>query len=232
MFLDFHITPDLFIWFVILQIVLSISTTFIVVDSFFIWRKDHSPFAFALFVIMITSGVQLIYSIYIQVNFIVYHTDVSFFIGLLSLDLLFTILIGGGYLSFLFYIANWKKAYTFPGITTLFFMLYVYKTGDVLPGEIFVLISCMIAAIALFYNSIKNRNGLSFAIVGSIFLFILADVIGSQYFSYFVLRMIASIVLLLGTTGWWDRHVFYDREYRKQIQSRWIASFVTNKSKK
>jgi hypothetical protein len=132
------------------------------------------------------------------------------------------------YFWFLLNLLEAKRWYSLPFVASFYLIIYGYFTPSPLLIQIYIAITFIPGSIALVINAIKRKHGLSFSIGVSVVLFMFTEAfISPQFFAiYYSLEYVLLIVLLLGVNGWWDRKVFYDREYTNKIKNTWIAHLI------
>jgi hypothetical protein len=195
--------------------IISIILALIVAVSTF--RKTRNPIDLGTLFLFVTVAVAVIYTgvraTLIDLNLL----DSSFFLKIVDLDLgdFMTVLMASAYVWFIIYIYGKKVIYSLPLVAGFFFSAY---------GMIWSMLPAMLV---LFYNAIKNKQGLSFSLaILAIAVVLIAVVEPSSILSY-VIKWFTGLNIILGQNGWWDDHVFYDRKKRKQIQNVWIARMTT-----
>ncbi len=192
----------------------------------FLKEKNVLDFAF-LWVLLLTTAL-VIYNAYVNVSYGLGLPDQHIYIGFIELGSMIAMLCTAPYLWFLFNLLDWKKVYTLPFASALYITVYaifrptnllliIYIAGAFIPGSI-----------ALVISAIKRKHGLSFSIGISIVMFLFTDTFVSPNFIalYYSLEYVLMVILLLGVTGWWDRKVFFDRKYQKEISNSWIAGRI------
>jgi hypothetical protein len=207
--------------------IISIILALIVAVSTF--RKTRNPIDLGTLFLFVTVAVAVIYTgvraTLIDLNLL----DSSFFLKIVDLDLgdFMTVLMASAYVWFIIYIYGKKVIYSLPLVAGFFFSAYGMITGDNGPILDYVTWSMLPAMLVLFYNAIKNKQGLSFSLaILAIAVVLIAVVEPSSILSY-VIKWFTGLNIILGQNGWWDDHVFYDRKKRKQIQNVWIARMTT-----
>jgi len=194
------------------------------------YRKTRNPIDLGTLFLFVTVAVAVIYTgvraTMIDLNLL----DSSFFLKIGDLDLgdFMTVLMASAYVWFIVYLYGKKIVYSLPLVAGFFFSAYGIITGDNGPILDYVTWTMLPAMLVLFYNAIKNKQGLSFSLgILAIAAVLIAVVDPSSIFSY-VIKWFTGINIILGQNGWWDDHVFYDRKMRKQIQNVWIARMTTS----
>ncbi|MHA1561340.1 MAG: hypothetical protein ACTSPA_04375, partial [Promethearchaeota archaeon] len=177
-------------------------------------------------------------------------------LGLLDLGDLMIVFIASFYLWFILYLLGWSKLYSLPIVVGFYFAAHGVITGDnsaillyvtyailpVITGDnsailLYVTYAILPSMIILLINSVKNKHGLSFTLaimaVASVLIAVMAvasvliAVVDPATIWAFLIKWFTGINIILGTNGWWDDHVFYDRDKRKNIQNVWIARMTT-----
>ena len=194
------------------------------------YRKTRNPIDLGTLFLFVTVAVAVIYTgvraTMIDLNLL----DSSFFLKIGDLDLgdFMTVLMASAYVWFIVYLYGKKIVYSLPLVAGFFFSANGIITGDNGPILDYVTWTMLPAMLVLFYNAIKNKQGLSFSLgILAIAAVLIAVVDPSSILSY-VIKWFTGINIILGQNGWWDDHVFYDRKMRKQIQNVWIARMTTS----
>jgi hypothetical protein len=148
-------------------------------------------------------------------------------------------------LQFVLYILRKYKFYSIPAILLFFLSLGLFQYNNTTAyNSIMIPIGYITSALFL-WKGLKNRDGLTF----SLGIFSLFDY-GLPYFIYspmkymghetgpiiyapFLICALFSVVFLnLGTWGWLDKHVFYDKERERQIKNAWVSRLIEIEKKK
>ena len=213
--------------------ILSIASLFPVFKGLSKTKNRYNK-AFATIIVTFTIGIDLLFmagTFYIL-------TGAFFLIGKYPVILLVMNLLTMSFFFFMCNLYDWKKYYIiFLAIGLLQIQLGVIGTED---GQwetsVFglLLISSMLLLVVFdsifLIRGIKNKDGLIFTfglfiLISSFNLFV---VLGEDTFQIFQIITIVSLaVLLLGTTGWVDKHIFYDREKLEKIQNNWASKMVS-----
>lgn len=195
----------------------------------FLKEKNILDFAFLWVLVLITMLVG--YNAYLNVSF-AFGRIANVYIGQMELGSAIGMLSTAPYFWFLLNLIEAKKIYTLPFVTALYIVVYGYFKPTTSLFPIYIAATFIPGSIALIVSAIKRKHGLSFSIGLSVVMFLFTDTFVSPNMIalYYSLEYILMIVLILGVTGWWDRKVFYDRKYRKEISNTWIAGRIGSKA--
>ncbi len=118
-----------------------------------------------------------------------------------------------------------REFYSLPVVATIFFCLALYQFESDLPVMIYNIPFLFITVYFFVSKGIKGRNGLVFSL--GIFIFVdftfewaIAFTANTIYMYYGTI--LGLFIFALGTWGWFDEHLFYDREKAKKIRQNWI----------
>ncbi len=146
---------------------------------------------------------------------------------------------------FVLYILRKYKFYSLPAILLFFVSLGLYQYRSTVAYNLIILPTSYLTLSIFLRKGITNRDGFLFGIG----MFCLFDY-GNAYFTYSVMRygfnlggsilyltmivfaVFAVVFLNLGTWGWLDRHVFYDKEREKQIKNAWVSRLIEIEKKR
>jgi hypothetical protein len=200
--------------------------------AFTVWRDSKNPIDLGTFFLYLSAAVAIIYT-GVQASLInLGLLDSSYFIkvGLLDLGDLMTVFIASFYLWFIIFLFGWSKLYSLPLVVGFYFAAYGITTGEVDPIFSYVTYAILPSMVILMINSIKNKHGLSFTLAIMAVAVVLIAVVNPATIWAFLIKWFTGINIILGSNGWWDDHVFYDRDKRKKIQNVWIARMTTVKN--
>lgn len=136
-------------------------------------------------------------------------------------------------LSFITYIYKAKWLYTAPLIIGFFITLYLIYFQMPYLGSLMLVLSTLYTIFYL-YHGIRHNNGTLFGFAFFIIGYTLAGMI-SQFISgdseiippfFFLGPAIGALFLWLGTSGWLERHLLFDRQKERQIKNTWISQLV------
>ena len=189
----------------------------------FIKEKNLLDFSFLLVVVL--TACLGVYNAYLNCLFASRGHIERVYIGNIEISWIMGFLCSALYFWFLLNLLKAKRWYSLPFVASFYLIIYGYFTPAPLLFQIYIAVTFIPGSIALIVDAIKRKHGLSFSIGVSVVLFLFTEAfISPQFFVlYYSLEYVLLIVLLLGVTGWWDRNVFYDREYANKIKNTWIA---------
>ena len=144
----------------------------------------------------------------------------SLTIGMIMGFILFTI-----QLEFMFYLMNLPKLYTLPVIVSTYLLIGRILVDSAMPFIIYAMITSYGSAFFLIKDGRKSRNGLAIGMG----LFFLIWGLGSTFqieVLFVSLRLVAMVVLLLGTRGFYEKYIFVNVEEEQKIMGTWIAKLV------
>jgi hypothetical protein len=148
-------------------------------------------------------------------------------------------------LQFVLYILRKFKFYSIPAILIFFLSLALFQYDNPSAYNAIMIPIAYVTSALFLWKGLKNRDGLTF----SLGMFSLLDY-GIPYFLYSPMKYMGSIsgpwlyapflicallsvaFLNLGTWGWLDKHVFYDKEREKQIKNAWVSRLIEIEKKK
>nr|MDO8114308.1 hypothetical protein [Candidatus Sigynarchaeota archaeon] len=146
---------------------------------------------------------------------------------------------------FILYILRKYKFYSIPFILIFFISLSLYQYADITAFAIIITISELVPVILYLWKGWKNKDGLIYSLgIFTAFDFFVpyaihySMIFGGNlagtiiYYPLFFSALFAVAYLNLGTWGWLDRHVFYDKEREKQIKNAWIGRLIEIEKKK
>ncbi|MEX2683421.1 MAG: hypothetical protein Q6373_017730 [Candidatus Sigynarchaeota archaeon] len=170
----------------------------------------------------------------------------SFYIGAaLSTWYLIPMLSVMAQLQFVLYIMRKYKFYSVPSILTFFLALGLFQYDNPTAYNVIMIPIAYITPALFLWKGIKNRDGFTF----SLGLFSLLDY-GIPYFihspmrfmahmggaliyaPFFICALFAVAFLNLGTWGWLDKHVFFDKERERRIKNAWVSRLIEIEKKK
>lgn len=203
---------------------------FLVISAVWLeWRNGANPINLSLLLFMLMNAITITYEIILRIILLFTQEPFEIYFGLLRLLFLLKIVTAAMYGLFFVYATNFQRAYTLPFVVIFYSIFYIIVSGDE-RSILWILMGFTIfATITLIGNGIKNRNGLTFAVGLSAFIFAV-NFMPISYWVIFTSRIISSFILILGENGWWDNHVFYDRAKRKRIQSTWLSGRISSNS--
>ena len=163
-------------------------------------------------------------------------------IGRLPIFLILTMILMGEYLFYFAHLYDYNRWLLIVAFTTLVeIKLGIALTGKAWEGSLFGLllvgtfVLVLIISFAFVKRGLKNRDGLIFAF--GVFTFTTAMnlnfIMGSYNMVVFeLIGLFSMLFLMLGTTGWIDYNIFYDRKEQEKIKNTWAAKIVVAKKKK
>ena len=135
--------------------------------------------------------------------------------------------------TFILFIYNIKRLITLPLIAGFFMNAYIYWF-EIQFLTITILIMTVVNILFFIYKGVKNKNGTIFgtglALI-SIFTWSLIYLVVTKSNNitgplYYVGAMIGMLLLGLGTHGWIEKHILYDRAREAAIRNMWVARIV------
>ncbi|NMC08629.1 MAG: hypothetical protein GYA24_25695 [Candidatus Lokiarchaeota archaeon] len=170
----------------------------------------------------------------------------SFYIGAsLSTWYLIPMLSVMAQFQFVLYIMRKYKYYSIPAILTFFVSLGLFQYDSHVAYDILMIPIAYLPAGLFFWKGIKNKDGLTFSLglyttfdyilpywIYSPMKFVMNAAGSDIYYVFIIGALIAATSLNLGTWGWFDRHVFYDKEREKQIKNAWVSRLIEIEKKK
>ncbi len=126
---------------------------------------------------------------------------------------------------FFFYLKDIKKFYTLPVIVSFYVGFGLTLNSSIVGFLIYELITSVVVLLALVKEGLKNRNGILFCLG----IFVAINAIADSLLIYTVqsiLRLIALSVLLLGTSGFIDKFLLYDKAEAEKVRNIWISHMV------
>jgi hypothetical protein len=148
-------------------------------------------------------------------------------------------------LQFVLYILRKYKFYSIPVILTFFVSLGLFQYDTIAAYDMVMLPIAFITPNLFMWKGKGNRDGLTFSIgVFSLFDYGIAYTINSimkyalnfsgviLYLPLLFSALFAVFYLNLGTWGWLDRHVFYDKQREKQIKNAWVSRLIEIEKRK
>jgi hypothetical protein len=128
-------------------------------------------------------------------------------------------------IQFLFYLKEWRRYYYLPIIFAFYSFYNLYFVPD---NTIFRISSIILGAIAfgiLIVDGIRSKNGMAIAIA-FVFMYGLAYSETLTLLTGALFRLIGVILVLLGTSGIFDKYILIDDEKEAKIKNTWIAKMV------
>jgi hypothetical protein len=148
-------------------------------------------------------------------------------------------------LQFVIYILRQYKFYSLPFINIFFLSLALFQYDNPAAYNMIMIPIAYITSGLFIWKGLRNRDGLTFSLgMFSLldygipyFLYspmkYMAHVSGAWLYAPFLICALLSVVFLnLGTWGWLDKHVFYDKEREKQIKNAWVSRLIEIEKKK
>ncbi len=146
---------------------------------------------------------------------------------------------------FVLYILRKYKFYSIPFILVFFISLSLYQYADITAFSITITISELVPVILYLRKGWQNKDGLIYSLgIFTAFDFFIpfaihySMIFGGNlsgtiiYYPLLFSSLFAVASLNLGTWGWLDRHVFYDKEREKQIRNAWVSRLIEIEKKK
>lgn len=126
---------------------------------------------------------------------------------------------------FLLYLKKLTKFYTLPIIIIFYLICANILIDNSMPFIIFAIIIAFVPAYILLKEGKRNRNGLA---VGMGLLFVMWGIGQSVPVLLIaeIFKVIAIILYVLGTKGFYEKYVFPNQEEEAKIMGTWIAKFV------
>lgn len=221
-----------------IYLIMSLELVQIILMAFILYLKvkktikEKNILDFAiLWVLVLTFGL-IIYNAYVNVSYGLGKPDQYVYVGNIELGVLLSMLATAPYFWFLLNLLGWKKWYTVPFVGAFYVTLYGILRPTNILLTIYIVGAFVPGSIALIITAIKRKHGLSFAIGISVIMFVFTEsfISPNMIVLYYSLQSVCLMSLILGVTGWWDRKVFYDKAYRKEISSSWIAGRIGTKA--
>lgn len=129
-------------------------------------------------------------------------------------------------LDFIFFLKKLTKYYTLPFVIAFYLIAGRILVNSSIPFILYAMIVGYGSAYLLIRDGKKKQNGLAVG-MGLFFLFwALGQTIPFDVFFIFC-RLIAMIMLFLGTKGFYEKYVFPDLEEEQRIIETWITKFVS-----
>ena len=200
--------------------------------AFIVWKDNRNPIDLGTLFLFLSAAIAITYTGVRAslINFGVIDSSYYLQLGLLDLGDLMTVFIASFYLWFILYLLGWSKLYSLPIVVGFYFAAHGVITGDNSAILLYVTYAILPSMIILLINSVKNKHGLSFTLAIMAVASVLIAVVNPATIWAFLIKWFTGINIILGTNGWWDDHVFYDRNKRKKIQNVWIARMTTVKN--
>ncbi|MEJ2248129.1 MAG: hypothetical protein P8Y70_01820 [Candidatus Lokiarchaeota archaeon] len=128
-------------------------------------------------------------------------------------------------LSFIIYLKKYEKFYTLPIIICFYIILGLYLFSNIIYITLYNIASAIIVFMYLFEIGKKNRNGLSMVLGFFVLIY------NFSYFTFLIyiqvtIQIFAVVPMILGSIGYIDKFILFDRENEKKIKSSWIARKV------
>lgn len=186
--------------------------------------KEKNLLDLAFLWVLVLTTVLVVYNAYVNIRYTFGFSE-RVFIGQIELSIVIGILASAPYFWFLLNLVQFKRLFSLPFVLAFFIVIYgYYKPADML-FSVYIATTFIPGSIALIINAIKRKHGLSFSIGISVvmYLFTQAFISPQLFILYYVLQYSLLCVLLLGVTGYWDRKIFFDREYQEKIKNTWIS---------
>ncbi|MBN2154177.1 MAG: hypothetical protein JW839_22170 [Candidatus Lokiarchaeota archaeon] len=148
-------------------------------------------------------------------------------------------------LQFVLYIMRKYKFYSVPAILTFFLSLGLFQYDSTIAYNVVMIPLCYTASFLFLWKGVKNRDGLTFSL-GMFSLFdygipyfiyspvkYMGNMGGAMVYAPFLICALISVAFLnLGTWGWLDKHVFYDKERERRIKNAWVSRLIEIEKKK
>ena len=197
--------------------------------AFIVWKDNRNPIDLGTLFLFLSAAIAITYTGVraSMINLGVIDSSYYIKLGLLDLGDLMTVFIASFYLWFILYLLGWSKLYSLPIVVGFYFAAHGVITGDNSAILLYVTYAILPSMIILLINSVKNKHGLSFTLAIMAVASVLIAVVDPATIWAFLIKWFTGVNIILGTNGWWDDHVFYDRNKRKKIQNVWIARMTT-----
>ncbi|MFX1242205.1 MAG: hypothetical protein ACFFA7_13230 [Promethearchaeota archaeon] len=192
-------------------------------------RKNKIDIVIFLFISAIIS--QSIIRLALMINLPLFFTIGALF-NITNIGMLVYVCIE---LEFLLYLKNAKKFYSLPLVISFYIAsgLILYNNGIAL--YFFALFSGILTFYLLAREGAKNQNGIALSI--AIFIIINGSIQTIDIFIFNfsiigpILRIISITIMLLGASGFIDKHILIDKEKEQNITNIWISKIVTKTNK-
>ena len=197
--------------------------------AFIVWKDNRNPIDLGTLFLFLSAAIAITYTGVRAslINLGVIDSSYYLQLGLLDLGDLMIVFIASFYLWFILYLLGWSKLYSLPIVVGFYFAAHGVITGDNSAILLYVTYAILPSMIILLINSVKNKHGLSFTLAIMAVASVLIAVVDPATIWAFLIKWFTGINIILGVNGWWDDHVFYDRNKRKKIQNVWIARMTT-----
>ena len=126
---------------------------------------------------------------------------------------------------FILYLRAYVKFYSLPFIITFYLIAGNLLIDSSMSFIIYAMILSYTPAYILLRDGKRNRNGLAIGMGLFFLIWGLGQTIPIILITG-ILKVIATITLLLGTRGFYEKYVFLDQEEEQKIMGTWIAKFV------
>jgi len=223
-------TKDLFS--IVLEFIVLLYTIYIFIKLHLEYAKTRNEVNLVLLIILFILSLDSIFCVFSNISFFISGDFVIIMIKKINLHLIFKLSSAAGFLWFNFYIRKQYLWYSLPLNLSFFISIYVFETGNELPAILYIFSVYIISALRLFFNSIRNRNGITFSISGALFCYILYELFGNIFIVGYLMRLFAVGFIIHGINGYFDKTIFTDKEYKREIKSYWISTRVRKKNQK
>jgi len=155
------------------------------------------------------------------------YSDVSvdFTAGALDIFAIVGLAVISSQVIFLLYLKEIRKFYTFPAIVSFYIGFGLVLNGNVVGFLIYELSASAVILYVLVKTGLKNRNGILLCLG----IFVAINAVANSIFIIVVqsiLRIIALSILLLGTSGFVDKFLLYDKSEAEKVRNIWISHMV------
>ena len=127
---------------------------------------------------------------------------------------------------FFFYGMNWRKLYSLPFLAGFFLIAGFYFVNSAISIILYGVVTSLITFPSLIRKGIKNRDGYIFAIGAFCLILFISYSFASNIALNLLLPSLGFFVLALGTYGWLDEKIFYDKVKEFQIKHTWLSTRI------
>jgi hypothetical protein len=191
------------------------------------WKTTRIQLHKGLLIFLIVFDVSFVFRIYFALQPIIYPSGSQMIFGAgLTPVRLFAIFIQVTQLWFLCYGMIWKKWYTFPFVLGFFVIAGYIFIDSSLPIIILGAFVAFLSFPILLRKGIKNRDGYLFSIGLACVVFLISFSFSAVPEINLGLAPLGFFILALGTYGWFDEKVFYDKVKEYQVKHTWLSTRI------
>lgn len=137
----------------------------------------------------------------------------------------FLVLICSFELEFFFFLMGYKRFYTFPIISGFYMIFFLILIDSLILLIIYTLFCGLIGSLYLIWQGKHNNNGYILFLGICIFLMGLGFNFLGTFFEQLI-HISALFFLVLGTSGFIDKHLMSEKEHIEKIKNAWITKIV------